>query len=263
MKDRDSSVQVEIVDGLFDKIPVADASADLVVVAQGAFSFPFDVRLRTSPSEVDHFPIFRLRSYPTTFSTSRLPTPTSNRSLAAFHWVGEDGTSAITEIARVLKPGGAAIFIWNLEDREQHWVAKLRDLYEVHEAGELSCRSPALPFASASSLTFSTLQVLLNIVSSCGRVFTTHRCTRPTSSRMRSPSSVAPFLPARISSSTGCSQRATSPPWTKRRKESFRRRCARLSRRRRTRCGSMRPREHLVSSCSQHSGWPPAPRGIH
>ncbi|ORY81799.1 S-adenosyl-L-methionine-dependent methyltransferase [Leucosporidium creatinivorum] len=53
----------------------------------------------------------------------------------AFHWVGHDGTSAIAEIARVLKPGAVAIFIWNLEDREQDWVAKLRDLYEVHEAG--------------------------------------------------------------------------------------------------------------------------------
>lgn len=40
MKNRDKSVQVEIVDGLFDKIPAADASADLVVVAQGKLAFP-------------------------------------------------------------------------------------------------------------------------------------------------------------------------------------------------------------------------------
>lgn len=37
------------------------------------------------------------------------------RTSAAFHWTGKDGGSAIKEIARVLKPGGTAVFIWNLE----------------------------------------------------------------------------------------------------------------------------------------------------
>lgn len=60
------------------------------------------------------------------------------RTSAAFHWTGKDGGSAIKEIARVLKPGGTAVFIWNLEDRSQPWVAKLRDAYEQYEAGELS-----------------------------------------------------------------------------------------------------------------------------
>ncbi|KAM0791202.1 hypothetical protein ACM66B_005684 [Microbotryomycetes sp. NB124-2] len=53
----------------------------------------------------------------------------------AFHWTGHDGRSAIKEIARVLKPGGHAIFIWNLEDRSVDWVAKMRDLFEKYEAG--------------------------------------------------------------------------------------------------------------------------------
>ncbi|SCV71816.1 BQ2448_4510 [Microbotryum intermedium] len=56
----------------------------------------------------------------------------------AFHWVGSDGSKAIKEIARVLKPGGLCAMVWNLEDREQPWVAKVRDLYEHHEAGELA-----------------------------------------------------------------------------------------------------------------------------
>ncbi|KAI5480634.1 methyltransferase type 11 [Pseudohyphozyma bogoriensis] len=54
----------------------------------------------------------------------------------AFHWIGRDGTSAVTEIARVLKPGGKLCLIWNLEDREKApWVAELRDLYEKYEDG--------------------------------------------------------------------------------------------------------------------------------
>ncbi|KAK4053888.1 hypothetical protein OIO90_003725 [Microbotryomycetes sp. JL221] len=85
--DIDRSIKVDVVDGLFDQIPVEDKSADMVVAAQ------------------------------------------------AFHWVGHDGRSAISEIARVLKPGGHAIFIWNLEDRSVGWVAKLRDLFEQYEGG--------------------------------------------------------------------------------------------------------------------------------
>ncbi|KDE08777.1 hypothetical protein MVLG_00884 [Microbotryum lychnidis-dioicae p1A1 Lamole] len=84
---RTNRVDMECVDGLFDKIPVEDVKADLVCIAQ------------------------------------------------AFHWVGTDGSKAIKEIARVLKPGGLCAMIWNLEDREQPWVAKVREIYEHHEAG--------------------------------------------------------------------------------------------------------------------------------
>ncbi|SCZ92282.1 BZ3501_MvSof-1269-A2-R1_Chr2-1g04328 [Microbotryum saponariae] len=86
--DRTNGVDMECVDGLFDKIPVEDAKADLVCIAQ------------------------------------------------AFHWVGTDGSKAMKEIARVLKPGGLCAMIWNLENREQPWVAKVREIYEHHEAGE-------------------------------------------------------------------------------------------------------------------------------
>eukprot|EP01116_Phalansterium_solitarium_P022338 TRINITY_DN7335_c0_g1_i1.p1 TRINITY_DN7335_c0_g1~~TRINITY_DN7335_c0_g1_i1.p1 ORF type:complete len:264 (-),score=99.72 TRINITY_DN7335_c0_g1_i1:8-799(-) len=52
----------------------------------------------------------------------------------AFHWFASE--ASLREFHRVLKPNGALGLIWNLEDRNAApWVAKLRDLYEVHEAG--------------------------------------------------------------------------------------------------------------------------------
>ncbi|KAL5511249.1 hypothetical protein ACEPAH_4464 [Sanghuangporus vaninii] len=53
----------------------------------------------------------------------------------AFHWC-PDFDAALTEFARVLKPDGVAVLIWNLEDRERaQWVAQLRDSYEQYELG--------------------------------------------------------------------------------------------------------------------------------
>ncbi|EJD53007.1 S-adenosyl-L-methionine-dependent methyltransferase [Auricularia subglabra TFB-10046 SS5] len=53
----------------------------------------------------------------------------------AWHWC-PDYNAAMAEIARALKPGGVAFFIWNLEDRDAaNWVARLRDTIEVHEQG--------------------------------------------------------------------------------------------------------------------------------
>ncbi|KAK7054839.1 hypothetical protein VNI00_003302 [Paramarasmius palmivorus] len=45
----------------------------------------------------------------------------------AFHWC-PDYDHAVQEFARVLKPDGFVVFIWNLEDRDAApWVAQLRD----------------------------------------------------------------------------------------------------------------------------------------
>ncbi|KAH9842602.1 S-adenosyl-L-methionine-dependent methyltransferase [Rhodofomes roseus] len=53
----------------------------------------------------------------------------------AFHWC-PDYDKAAQEFARVLKPGGVAALIWNLEDRDgAAWVAQLRDRIERHESG--------------------------------------------------------------------------------------------------------------------------------
>ncbi|BGP40108.1 hypothetical protein JCM10449v2_004066 [Rhodotorula kratochvilovae] len=79
-------VEVDCVEGTFEKIPAEDGEADLVVIAQ------------------------------------------------AFHWTGTSQLPAVRDIARVLKPGGAWVLIWNLEDRNVGWVAGLRDAYERFES---------------------------------------------------------------------------------------------------------------------------------
>ncbi|MEU3272757.1 class I SAM-dependent methyltransferase [Saccharomonospora sp. NPDC006951] len=44
----------------------------------------------------------------------------------AFHWF--DGEKALTEIARVLRPGGALVALWNDDDPECGWLAELTEL---------------------------------------------------------------------------------------------------------------------------------------
>ncbi|KZT42045.1 S-adenosyl-L-methionine-dependent methyltransferase [Sistotremastrum suecicum HHB10207 ss-3] len=53
----------------------------------------------------------------------------------AWHWC-PDYDRAIAEFARILKPNGVAVFIWNMEDRNAAgWVHQLRTAYEQHEGG--------------------------------------------------------------------------------------------------------------------------------
>lgn len=52
----------------------------------------------------------------------------------------------------MLKPGGSFIGIWNLEDGRQPWVSKLRNLYEVHEAGESRCAALTCPQVRADTI---------------------------------------------------------------------------------------------------------------
>lgn len=52
-----------------------------------------------------------------------------------FHWAHPDYSAAISEFARILKPGGTLALIWNLEDRNKAaWVAQIRDAYEAYES---------------------------------------------------------------------------------------------------------------------------------
>jgi len=49
----------------------------------------------------------------------------------AFHWF--DNEEAVTEMARVLKPGKSICLVWNMEDDTAEWVAQLRTIYEEHD----------------------------------------------------------------------------------------------------------------------------------
>ncbi|KAJ6256391.1 hypothetical protein Dda_8891 [Drechslerella dactyloides] len=56
----------------------------------------------------------------------------------AFHWSHGHYDTALSSIARVLRPGAPLILLWNLEDREEAghpWVGPVRDVYEAHEQG--------------------------------------------------------------------------------------------------------------------------------
>lgn len=52
----------------------------------------------------------------------------------AWHWC-PDYDAALAEFARVLKPDGIAVFIWNLEDNDVPWIAANRTIYERYELG--------------------------------------------------------------------------------------------------------------------------------
>lgn len=51
----------------------------------------------------------------------------------AFHWFAN--ADSLREIHRVLRPGGGLGLIWNLEDGNEPWVRKLRDIYEPYDEG--------------------------------------------------------------------------------------------------------------------------------
>ncbi|MCU0309325.1 MAG: methyltransferase domain-containing protein [Acidimicrobiales bacterium] len=70
--------RVEVLDGVAEDIPLDDASADAVIVAQ------------------------------------------------AFHWF--EPRAALAEMARVLRPGGTLVLVWNTRDRSHDWVERFGDL---------------------------------------------------------------------------------------------------------------------------------------
>lgn len=52
----------------------------------------------------------------------------------AFHWF--DTQASLTEIRRVLRPGGALALVWNLRDDREDWVRQLGDVIGRHGGGK-------------------------------------------------------------------------------------------------------------------------------
>ena len=67
----------------------------------------------------------------------------------AFHWFEQQ--AALSEIVRVLRPGGTLGLLWNLMDDEMPWVAAIADAFEAEDRASLIDDQP--PFQEARGLT--------------------------------------------------------------------------------------------------------------
>lgn len=82
----------------------------------------------------------------------------------SFHWFATP--AALTEIARVLRPGGVVGLIWNVRDQSVDWVAKLDEIMAPFEGdapryynGEWRRVFPALGFGSLQEKSFAYTHV--------------------------------------------------------------------------------------------------------
>lgn len=75
---------------------------------------------------------------------------------SAFHWF--DGERALTEIQRVLRPGGGLGLLWNVRDEAVPWVAALTEIMEPHRGGAPRYSAGAWRAALDDSPLFSPLE---------------------------------------------------------------------------------------------------------
>ncbi|OGO58964.1 MAG: hypothetical protein A2V85_00855 [Chloroflexi bacterium RBG_16_72_14] len=74
----------------------------------------------------------------------------------AFHWF--DAIRALSEIHRVLRPGGRLLLAWNRRDESVPWVGAVGDLVHALEAGEPQVRDEAWRGALARSAMFEPFE---------------------------------------------------------------------------------------------------------
>ena len=75
---------------------------------------------------------------------------------SAFHWFR--GDEALTEIHRVLRPGGRLGLLWNVRDESMPWVAELTKIMEPHRGGAPGYSSGAWREAFGRTPLFSPLR---------------------------------------------------------------------------------------------------------
>ena len=76
----------------------------------------------------------------------------------AFHWFR--GAEALTEIARIVRPGGGLALLWNQRDERVPWVRRFGDLLrEVRESGVPSARQDSWREAFGGRPEFGPLEV--------------------------------------------------------------------------------------------------------
>lgn len=74
----------------------------------------------------------------------------------AFHWFGH--AQAVTEMARVLVPGGHVGLIWNVRDEEINWVCALTEIMDPHSGNTPRYRSGDWKAALAEATALSPLE---------------------------------------------------------------------------------------------------------
>ncbi|MGH9274855.1 MAG: methyltransferase domain-containing protein [Acidimicrobiales bacterium] len=74
----------------------------------------------------------------------------------AFHWF--DAPVALTEIARVLRPGGRLVILWNERDEVTPWVAEMSRLIRWHERTVSRYQHVSWPDIVATSGRFAPLE---------------------------------------------------------------------------------------------------------
>jgi SAM-dependent methyltransferase len=76
----------------------------------------------------------------------------------AFHWF--DAPCALAEIARVLRPGGVLVMVWNERDDRVPWVAEMTRVIHTHDDGTSYQRETDWPAVVAASGSYTPLELV-------------------------------------------------------------------------------------------------------